>query len=89
MKKRIIVLIIAIMLLFTAMFSGCNKQVIDLNFEFTKAYVKIGEEWVDLEITTWRDYEDGEQIQLKLADGTVLLVHVANCILYKGDLPHT
>lgn len=86
MKKRIKVLILAIVLMCVAMFSGCNRQVGDLNYKFTNAYVKIGEDWVDVEIKTWKDYE-GEQIQLKLADGTVMVVHAANCILYKGELP--
>lgn len=87
MKKKFLVLILAIMLVCTLVLSGCNKQIIDLNLKFTNAYVKIGEEWVDLKIFTWTDYEDGEQIQLKLTDGTVLIVHSANCILYNGNLP--
>jgi hypothetical protein len=50
--------------------------------------VKIGEEWKDIDITQWKNYEDGEQLQLKLPDGTVLIVHSGNCILYKGKLPN-
>lgn len=86
MKKKIIILILVVMLVCLAIFSGCNMQIIDLNYKFTNAYVKIGEEWVDLEIVSWKDYE-GEQMQLKLADGTVFIVHSANCILYNGELP--
>lgn len=85
MKK---ILLLTIMIMCCLAFTGCNKQIIDLNYKFTNAYVKIGEDWVDLNISTWTDYEDGEQIQLRLADGTVLIVHSANCILYKGKLPN-
>ena len=87
MKKKFLVLILILMLTCLLTLSGCNKQIIDLNYEFTNAYVKIGDEWVDLEIFSWKDYEDGEQIQLKLRDGTVFIVHSANCVLYKGKLP--
>lgn len=85
MKKNFLISVLSVLCVFAM--AGCNKQMIDLNYSFDKAYVKIGEEWQDVEIKTWTDYEDGEQIQIKLKDGTVLLVHSANCILYKGNLP--
>lgn len=66
--------------------NGCNYQMFDLTYQYNKAYVKMGEEWVDLEIKSWRDYE-GEQIQLILPNGTILLVSSYNCILYYGELP--
>lgn len=87
MKKLVAIIFMLVAIL---CFTSCgNQQIFDTNYTFTKAYVKIGEEWCDLEIKTWRDYEDGEQLQLKLQDGTVLLVHSANCILYNGTLPQT
>ena len=80
--------IIATLVLSTVCFTGCgNQQMFDTNYTFKKAYVKIGDEWKDLEVKTWTDYEDGEQLQLKLKDGTVFIVHSANCILYDGTLP--
>ena len=66
--------------------NGCNYQLLDTTYKYDKAYVKIGEEWVDLEIRSWTDYE-GEQLQLKLKDGSILLVSSYNCILYYGELP--
>ena len=86
MKKRLLVILATLFVSFGCL-AGCNKQIIDLNYKFTNAYVKIGDEWVDLELNSWTDYEDGEQIQLTLKDGTVMIVHSANCILYKGELP--
>lgn len=53
---------------------------------YTHAYVKIGEDWADFEISQWRDY-GGEQLQLKLADGTELIVNSVNCVLHNGKLP--
>lgn len=86
MKKFfLIVLIIALVLLLTAC---ANYQIIDFHYKFTRAYVKVGDTWTDLEIEKWADYE-GEQLQLTLKDGTVLVVSSINCILYEGTLPET
>ena len=87
MKKTI--LIIAILLLIVVLvliLSACNYHVFDFEYTFTNAYVKINETWVDLEVVRWCDYE-GEQIQLTLTDGTIMVVHSLNCILYNGTLP--
>lgn len=89
MKKQIRVIIVTLFasLVLACSLSSCNKQIIDWHYNFDRAYVKIGEEWQDLDIRTWTDYDDGEQIQLTLEDGTVLIVHSANCVLYNGQLP--
>lgn len=84
--KKFLALIGAIMLS-SMCFVGCNQQIFDTNYKFDKAYIKIGDEWKDVEIKTWTDYEDGDQFQLTLKDGTVLIVHSANMILYNGKLP--
>lgn len=87
MKKKILTLIIICLMIFMPLvISGCNYQMLDFNYTFTKAYVKIGDEWKDLEIIRWCDYE-GEQLQLTLKDGTVMVVSSINCILYSGNLP--
>ena len=66
--------------------TGYNKQIFDTSYKFERAYVKIGDDWVDVKVKKWNDYE-GEQIQLVLEDDTVLLVSDMNCILYSGTLP--
>ena len=94
MKKSLTAKLIILILLLTILgclillggCNGCNYQLIDTTYKYDKAYVKIGEEWVDLEIRSWTDYE-GEQLQLKLKDGSILLVSSYNCILYYGELP--
>lgn len=87
MKKTIkIAIILAVILALVLCLVGCNKQIVDLNYKFTNAYVKIGDVWVDFEIKKWADYE-GEQLQITLLDGTVMLVSSVNCVLYKGELP--
>jgi len=57
-----------------------NKSLLDVNHEFTKAITYIGDERIELDIKSWKDYE-GEQIQIKAADGKVYLVSSLNTIL--------
>lgn len=57
-----------------------NKDAFDFNYTFDKAIVWVGEEKMELDIESWKDYE-GEQIQIKAADGKVYLVSSLNTIL--------
>lgn len=92
--KKIRLIIIFLVLVITLV--GCNATSCDgcygnkTTFDFTKTYehalVKIKDKWVTLDIKQWNDYE-GEQIQLLLNDGTIILTTAYNCILYSGDLP--
>lgn len=85
MKKWILVVA---MLLATITFVSCgNYDVIDTKYSFDKAHIRINDVWIDVEIATWRDY-DGEQLQIKLKNGSVLLISSFNCILYSGELPN-
>lgn len=67
---------------FTAIYSrfGGNKTKVDLNYTFDKAITYIGNEKIEIDIDTWRDY-DGEQLQIKSKDGKVYLVSSFNTIL--------
>ena len=91
MKKRIIVLLVLIatmatLLIATSCKGGCNKELFDLQYAYNRAYIKVGEEWVDISIKSWTDYE-GEQLQITLHDGSKILVSSISCILYYGELP--
>ena len=57
-----------------------NKDAFDFNYTFDKAIVWVGEEKMELDIESWKDYE-GEQIQIKAADGKVYLVSSLNTVL--------
>lgn len=93
MKRKIIILLTLLLcaictISLGACKGGCNYQVIDLQYAFTHAYMKIGDEWVNVPITKWTDYE-GEQFQITLQDGSVMVISSVNCILYYGELPKT
>lgn len=74
MKKYII-----IFLLSTFALTGCNEQIIDTNYTFKRAYIEgVGE----IEVSTWRDYDDSDQIQITGKDGVTYLTHSSKVILF-------
>ena len=75
-----IVVVIAVILALVLCLSACFIG------DFTNAYVKIGEEWVDLEIAMYQHYSDGV-VRIELLDGTQMEISTKNCILYNGKLP--
>lgn len=78
MKKFIAVILILIMIF---ALTGCNKQIIDLNYHFNYAIIQLPNgDIVEGEVQSWTDFEDGDQIQVKI-DGVTYLVHSANIVL--------
>ena len=62
--------------------TGCNQQIIDLNYTYDKAICNIGNEIKEIKLDKWADYE-GEQLQINDEDGNVYLVSSYTCILVK------
>ena len=62
--------------------AGCgNKQLIDTTFSFERAIIQLPNgEVVDGKVSSWKDYEDGDQIQVKI-NGVTYLVHSSNIVL--------
>lgn len=78
MKKFILALICILMIVGLC---GCNKQIVDLNYNFNYAIIELPNgEIVEGAVTSWTDYEDGDQIQVKI-DGTTYLVHSSDIAL--------
>lgn len=82
MKNFIVKLAVIISLL--PVLSGCNRTIFDTNYFFDK--VHLYETGKCYKIKEWRDY-DGEQIQVKLEDGTVVLTSTQKAMLIKGNCP--
>lgn len=58
-----------------------NRQMIDMTYTYDRAVISLPNgEVVDGKIQSWRDYEDGDQIQVTV-DGKTYLVHSANIAL--------
>jgi major membrane immunogen (membrane-anchored lipoprotein) len=78
MKKELI----AMLLISVISFTGCgNKQIFDTKFTFTKAKIVMGNETIEVNVKSWKDYENDTQMQIISEDGTVYLVDKANILL--------
>lgn len=68
-------------IIFTLSLTGCNKQLVDLNYIYDRAIIKLPNgEVVDGKVQSWTDFEDGDQIQVKI-DGVTYLVHSSQVAL--------
>lgn len=68
-------------IIFTISLTGCNKQLVDLNYNYDRAVISLPNgEVVDGKVQSWSDYEDGDQIQVKI-DGVTYLVHSSQVVL--------
>lgn len=81
MKKKLLVAVLATTTILGL--TGCgNKDLFDTNYTYDRAIIGLPNgESVEVEIKQWKDYEDGEQIQIISKDGTVYLTSSLNCIL--------
>lgn len=80
MKKFIIS---AISIVAVCMLNSCNKTIVDTTYTFDKAIINLGEEYITINVKSWTDYQDGDQIQVTADDGTTYLVHSSNITLIK------
>lgn len=81
MSRRMIVGLVALSLIAVLVLSGCNRTIIDTVNHFDEAIIRLADGTiVQGKVQTWRDYEDGDQIQVKV-DGKIYLVHSMNVTL--------
>ena len=77
--KKIIVLILVLAALLT--FTACNKQMVDLTYSYERAILSLPNgEVIEGKVSSWTDFEDGDQIQVRI-DGKTYLVHSSNIVL--------
>ena len=81
MKKVIALLLAVIAVLSVLLLTGCNKQMLDLTYSYEYAIIGLPNgEVVEGKVTSWTDYEDGDQLQVKI-DGKTYLVHSSTVVL--------
>lgn len=84
MRKNISVILCLMLLLTGCSYSGYDF--VDTNYSFDKAYIKMpNQEVIIVDIFSWSDSEDGEQLTIKSTDGTIYLVNSVNCVLVKEN----
>lgn len=65
---------------------GCNRQVVDVKYRFEKAMIKMPDGTCKtVKVKSWRDYQDGDQIQVTDKDGNTYLGHACNIMLMSGE----
>lgn len=63
MKKKLLAAILALGMALSL--SGCNYQMVDLTYSYKYAVVSLPNgEIIEGEVDSWRDYENGDQIQV-------------------------
>lgn len=78
MKKIIAVILLCVLALTMV---GCNRQMFDATYAFDRAIVRLPNgDIVEGKVSSWLDFEDGDQIQVKI-DGKTYLVHSSNVVL--------
>ena len=79
----IIVFIVLLIFILSPLTLCGNKMLIDTRYTYNVAYITIGDETIKVEIDSWRDYRDGDQIQVVAKDGKVDLSNSTNIALVK------
>lgn len=74
--KKLLILSLGVILL-----TGCNKQILDLDYEYNKVKCNYDGDKFELNIDKWTDY-DGEQLQVK-SNGKTYLLSANKCYLIK------
>ena len=78
--KRWIALLLALVC-GVMLFAGCNKQMVDMTYSYEYAIIGLPNgEVIEGKVSSWTDFEDGDQIQVKI-DGKTYLVHSSNIVL--------
>lgn len=79
MKKKL--LCVGMLLLMALGLNGCNRQIIDTTYSYEKAILSLPNgEIVEGKVQSWKDYDDGDQIQVKI-DGKQYLIHSEDVVL--------
>ena len=81
--KKVIAIILAAALVFGlgVLAAGCNKQLVDLTYSYEYAILGLPNgEVVEGKVSSWTDFEDGDQIQVRI-EGKTYLVHSSNIVL--------
>ena len=83
-KRIILTVVLVLTLLFVAFITtGCNRSLVDISYTFNYAYIDMPDEsCIEGEVSSWLDYEDGDQIQLTI-DGVTYLTDTTRVILVK------
>lgn len=80
MKKKLFATILTLGMVLSL--AGCgNRQMIDLTYTYKYAIISLPNgEIVEGKVDSWKDFEDGDQLQITV-DGVTYLIHSADAVL--------
>lgn len=80
MKKKLLAAILALGMALSL--TGCgNRQMIDLTYSYKYAIISLPNgEIVEGKVDSWKDFEDGDQLQITV-NGVTYLVHAMDAVL--------
>ena len=77
--KKLAIIVSSIVL--AVSLAACNKQVVDLTYSYEREIISLPNgEIVEGKVQSWTDFEDGDQIQVKI-DGVTYLLHASQIVL--------
>ena len=76
---------ILLLSLCTILLCGCNYQMVDLDYNYKKVHLYGTNKCY--EINSWKDYEDGEQIQVDIKGSGKILLSSYSCFLVQDNCP--
>ncbi len=83
MKHKLFMSVAAVLIICGTMLTGCgNRQILDTTWSFDRAIIILGDEKIEVQVESWKDYED-TTIQIKTKDGKVYLTDVKNVLMIK------
>ena len=81
MKNKLVLAGMMVMIGAAGLLAGCNKQLIDLTYSYENAILQLPDGTVvSGKVQSWTDYEDGDQIQVKI-NGKQYLIHSEDIVL--------
>lgn len=82
-KEYKIAIFVSILAVIMIVLCACNRPVVDLTYSYDYAYVELPTgEVVEGKVDSWRDYEDGDQLQVTI-DGVTYLTNSTRVVLVK------
>ena len=83
MKHKLLITLATVLSVITmsACDVGTNKQIVDFTYNFNYAYILLPNgECVEGEVESWKDFEDGDQLQIKI-NGVTYLTDTTRAVL--------
>lgn len=76
-------LVLATIIISCTLLQGCgsNRQLIDTSWNFKKAIILIGDEKIEVDVESWKDFDTDTTIQIKDKNGAVYLTDIKNVLL--------